>query len=74
MLLQHITLTGAEGRQLSELQEVLPAVSRKALGRLLGELRAEARVVLRGERRLARWAIAPASLTQPAETLGQTGS
>ena len=74
LLLQHLASTGAEGCQLSELQDVLPAVSRKALGRLLGELRAEARVVLRGERRLARWAIAPASLTQLVETMGQTGS
>ena len=46
------------GSPMSELQQVLPAVARGQLKRLLDELRQEGRIVLVGARRGARWHIA----------------
>jgi len=44
-----------DGCPISDLEDVLPGLSRKELRRLLDELRDERRVHLRGEKRGARW-------------------
>lgn len=55
LLMTHLVKQGAEGAPLSELSEVLPSQPASAVQALLGELRGEGRVVLRGQRRWARW-------------------
>jgi ATP-dependent DNA helicase RecG len=55
LLLQHLRHEPAKGSPLSELQQVLPALSRDQLKRLLDELHREGRVRLVGERRGAKW-------------------
>lgn len=54
---KHLRKLGNEGAPLSELMQVLPALSESALQRLLSELRSEKRVHLKGKRRWARWFI-----------------
>jgi ATP-dependent DNA helicase RecG len=55
LLLKHLRGVGKSGSPISELQQVLPSVSRSHLKRLLDEMRSEGAVTLRGERRWARW-------------------
>ena len=55
LLFQHIRASGGKGSQLSELQEVLPALSQRVIQRLLIALREEGRVRTEGERRWAKW-------------------
>lgn len=57
LLLQHIRTAGAAGCPISELQQVLPALARDQVKRLLGELRDAGHVQLVGTRRGARWAL-----------------
>ena len=55
LLLQHIRQNDAEGCALSELSQVLPALSHAQVQGLLQELRGEERVRVQGVRRWARW-------------------
>jgi ATP-dependent DNA helicase RecG len=55
LLERHIREQGAAGAPLSELSQVLPALSTQAVQRLLHELKDEGRVDLDGVRRWARW-------------------
>lgn len=55
LLLKHIEDSAAVGCHLSELTQVLPALSRRTIQRLLTELRGEQRVHLTGHTRNARW-------------------
>lgn len=65
LLIRHLAAVGADGSQLAELQQVLPALSRGQLKRLLNELRDESRIISRGERRWGKWFIEPGSITSP---------
>ncbi len=60
LLQKHLIEQGGEGSPLAELRQVLPSESSRGVQRLLEELRKEGRVVLRGQRRWARWSVAPA--------------
>jgi ATP-dependent DNA helicase RecG len=60
LLEKHLRSRGEEGAPLAELRQVLPSESESGVQRLLNELRSEDRVFLRGQRRWARWVIAPA--------------
>lgn len=63
LLLTHLTKQGGQGAPLAELRQVLPALPESAVRDLLRELRDEDKLVLRGQRRWARWFIAvPESL------------
>lgn len=55
LLLQHLREQGGEGAPLSELKQVLPALSEGVIQSLLNELRSAGAVELRGVRRWARW-------------------
>lgn len=55
LLLQHISLNNAEGCPLSDLKQVLPALTGPQVQGLLQELRAEGRIRVVGNRRWARW-------------------
>lgn len=55
LLLRHLESVGANGSPISELQEVVPALSRAQVHRLLGALRDEGLVSLAGQKRGARW-------------------
>ena len=55
LLVRHLRETGPAGSPISELQQVLPAIPRSQLKRLLDELRQDGRVRLGGTRRGARW-------------------
>lgn len=55
LLLQHVRESGAAGASAGELSEVLPGLTRSQLQGLLKELRTEGQIMLRGERRFARW-------------------
>lgn len=55
LLLQHIRESDADGCQLGELRQVLPALSGPQVQGLLQELRAEGRIRVEGARRWARW-------------------
>jgi ATP-dependent DNA helicase RecG len=57
LLEQHLRRQGEVGSPLSELRQVLPALAEGTIQSLLGELRSEGRVDLRGLRRWARWVI-----------------
>ncbi|MEK6700313.1 MAG: ATP-binding protein [Nitrospirota bacterium] len=57
LLEKHLMKRAAEGAPLSELEQVLPALSARNVQRLLTELRDEGRVFLKGKRRWARWII-----------------
>jgi len=59
ILVRHLTEVGAEGCPVRELQDVLPGLSLKQIQTLLYQLRVERRVMLQGQRRWARWIIAP---------------
>lgn len=51
----HIREHAVDGCPISDLETRLPDQSRKAIGKLLEELRGEQRIHLRGGRRWARW-------------------
>lgn len=55
LLLKHIEDNADEGARMSELRQVLPALSRSGIQVLLRELRREGRVHSRGDRRNGRW-------------------
>lgn len=55
LLVKHLESRPNDGSPISELGQVLPALSRKAISRLLDELRQEGRVSLKGEKRGSRW-------------------
>jgi ATP-dependent DNA helicase RecG len=55
LLLQHLIENSQSGSPLSELHQVLHDLSESYLQRLLHELRDEGKVVLRGQRRWAKW-------------------
>jgi ATP-dependent DNA helicase RecG len=54
LLVKHLQ-DNPSGAPLSELRQVLPAVSEKAVQHMLAELKAEKRAILKGSRRWARW-------------------
>ena len=58
LLVRHLEESGTAGSPMSELQQVLPAVARGQLKRLLVELRQDGRIRLVGQRRGARWHVA----------------
>ncbi len=60
LLCKHLRSCGLQGAQISELQQVLPANSRRTIQRLLNELKTEERVRLEGVRELARWFVSNA--------------
>ena len=55
LLLKHLKSCGPDGAQISELEQVLPANSRRSIQRLLNELKTEGRIRLEGIRELSRW-------------------
>ncbi|MGD9583652.1 MAG: ATP-binding protein [Lysobacterales bacterium] len=55
LLLKHIRENDAEGSPLSDLRQVLPALTGPQVQRLMHELRGEDLVSVQGERRWARW-------------------
>lgn len=55
LLLKHLADSGNKGCPLSELQQVLPALSPRQVQRLIHELKAEGKARLEGKRRWARW-------------------
>jgi ATP-dependent DNA helicase RecG len=54
-LLEKHLLDNPMGAQLSELRQVLPAVSERSVQHMLAELKEEGRAALKGARRWARW-------------------
>lgn len=59
LLVKHIQDNAQTGSPLAELHQVLPNLSESNVQRLLHELLKEGRVLLRGQRRWARWFPAP---------------
>ena len=57
LLYRHIRGCGPDGSPVLELQQVLPAISRRTIRRLLNALREEGRVQTSGERRWAKWLV-----------------
>jgi ATP-dependent DNA helicase RecG len=57
LLFKHLRSCGMQGAQISELEHVLPANSRRTIQRLLKELKTEERVRLEGIREFSRWFI-----------------
>jgi len=57
LLERHLTEAGASGAAMAELVQVLPALSRAHVKRLLDELRAEGRACLSGEKRGSKWCL-----------------
>ena len=55
LLLGHVRQAGEKGSPMSELQQVVPALSREQVNGIMDELRREGRVRLIGTRRWARW-------------------
>jgi ATP-dependent DNA helicase RecG len=55
LLERHLADAGAAGAPMADLVQVLPALSRAHVKRLLDELRTEGRACLTGEKRGARW-------------------
>jgi ATP-dependent DNA helicase RecG len=58
LLLRHVQDGGDHGSPMSELHQVVPALSREQVKALMDELRREGRVRLVGVRRWARWLVA----------------
>ena len=58
LLLQHLAESKDAGCPIVELEKVIPSLSRRAIQRLLGELRSEGKARLVGLKRAARWWIA----------------
>ena len=65
LLYKHICDNDAEGSPLSDLKQVLPALSTKQVQMLLQQLRDEQRVRMVNARRWARWHVAPALTLKP---------
>lgn len=66
LLLKHIRENDAEGSPLEELVQVLPALQKTSVQRLLRELKAEGKVAPVGRTKAARWRLwKPAGLTPP---------
>ena len=65
LLERHLRGQGIAGSPLSELRQVLPSESESGVQRLLDELRSEGRVMLRGQKRWARWVIAASKAQNP---------
>lgn len=59
ILLKHIRSRAPQGCAMAELQQVLPALNRQMIRRLLGELRADGLIRLEGSRRGAKWFAEP---------------
>ena len=59
LLVQHIARNDQVGSPLHELQEVLPALTKKRVQYLAGELKAEGRIHVVGKTRAARWHAGP---------------
>jgi len=57
LLVRHLKGAGSSGAAFTELQQVLPALSRRQVQGLLEDLRDAGRVVLEGKRRYALWRI-----------------
>lgn len=55
LLLQHVQRAGDEGCPMAELMQVIPYLSRETIKRLMGELRSDGVVELRGRTRNAKW-------------------
>jgi ATP-dependent DNA helicase RecG len=55
LLMKHIVENGAEGSKLSDLIDVLPALSKNQIQRLLQELKSEGRARLSGVTKAGRW-------------------
>ena len=55
LLEKHLLDNQINGAPLAELCQVLPALSQRAVQRLMGQLRDEKRALLRGNRKAARW-------------------
>lgn len=55
LLLTHLTKQGEQGAPLAELRQVLPTLPESTVRDLLRELRDEGKLMLRGQRRWARW-------------------
>ena len=55
LLERHLRDSSEVGAPLADLCQVLPALSRRSVQRLLGELRAEGKATIKGERKGARW-------------------
>jgi ATP-dependent DNA helicase RecG len=64
LLVQHIRQNDAEGCPLSELRQVLPALTTSQVQGLLQELRAEGRIRVHGARRWARWHLSLPGITE----------
>jgi ATP-dependent DNA helicase RecG len=60
LLEKHLLGQGDAGSPLAELRQVLPSESERGVQHLLEELRREGRILLRGQRRWARWVITAA--------------
>ena len=58
LLLHHLNGAGPSGAAFTELQQVLPALSRRQIQGLLEDLRDAGKVTLEGKRRYALWRIA----------------
>jgi len=59
LLLKHIRESGGEGAKMEELLQVLPALSRHQVGRLLQSLRSEGKVAQLGRTKGGRWIASP---------------
>lgn len=55
LLMKHLDSVGDQGSPISELEEVVPALSRSVVRTLLNDLRTEGRAEVVGSRRWARW-------------------
>ncbi len=55
LLIKHLRSCGDNGAQMAELQQVLPAQSRRSILRMLQDLRDEHRIVLQGRTSAGRW-------------------
>lgn len=69
LLLKHIRDNNADGSPLSDLTQVLPALSSSKVQALLHELREEGRIQVISKRRWARWHLAASKAENPAESL-----
>jgi hypothetical protein len=58
LLVRHLTGVRGAGAAFTELQQVLPALSRRQIQGLLEDLRRAGKVVLEGKRRYALWRLA----------------
>lgn len=55
LLIKHLRSSGESGAKMAEFQQVLPAQSRASILRMLGELRDEGRIQLKGAGRASVW-------------------